>query len=333
METRTLGRTGLKVSALGFGCGAVGGLMVRGEPADQRRAVARAVELGINYFDTAPQYGDGASERNLGRVLHELTLTADVLVGTKIRLARGDYGRLEQAIPEGLEASLKRLGRESVDLFQLHNAIAPESGDEALSLRAVFGEVVPAFERLRTQGKTRFLGITAVGDTASLQQVIAAQAFDTAQISYNMLNPSAGAAVPAGYPAQDYGDLIGRAHAAGMGVINIRVLAGGALSGSETRHPIASPPPAPIGSGHDYGTDVERARRLAPLVDQGFAADLVEASLRFSIANPGVSTVLIGMSRIEELEHAVAAVNKGPLPPEALRQLAALQGGFVGEGR
>jgi aryl-alcohol dehydrogenase-like predicted oxidoreductase len=333
METRTLGRTGLKVSALGFGCGAVGGLMVRGEPADQRRAVARAIELGINYFDTAPQYGDGASERNLGRVLHELTVTADILVGTKIRVAPGDYDRLAQAIPEGLEASLKRLGRESVDLFQLHNAIAPESGDEALSLRSVFGDVVSAFERLRTQGKARFLGITAVGDTASLQQVIAAQAFDTAQISYNMLNPSAGAAVPAGYPAQDYGDLIGRAQVAGMGVINIRVLAGGALSGSEARHPIASPPPAPIGSGHDYSADVQRARRLAPLVEQGFAGDLVEASLRFSIANPGVSTVLIGMSRIEELEHAAAAVNKGPLSAEALRQLAALQSGFVGEAR
>ena len=331
METRTLGRTGLKVSVLGFGAGAVGGLMVRGAPADQQRAVARAIELGINYFDTAPQYGDGASERNLGRVLRELG--ADVLVGTKIRIARGDYGRLAQAIPEGLEASLKRLGRDSVDLFQLHNAIAPESSDEALSLRAVLDEVVPAFERLRAQGKMRFLGITAVGDTASLQQVIAAGAFDTAQVSYNMLNPSAGAAVPAGYPAQDYGDLIGRARAAGMGVINIRVLAGGALSGSDARHPIASPPPAPIGSGHDYSADVQRARRLAPLVEQGFAADLVEASLRFSTANPGVSTVLIGMSTIDELEHAAAAVNKGPLAPDALRQLATLQSGFVGEAR
>ncbi len=331
METRTLGRTGLKVSVLGFGCGAVGGLMVRGDPADQQRAVARAIELGINYFDTAPQYGDGASERNFGRVLRELG--AGVLVGTKVRVPRGDYGRLAQAIPEGLEASLKRLGRDSVDLFQLHNAIAPESSEEALSLRAVLDEVVPAFERLRAQGKTRFLGITAVGDTASLRQVIDAKAFDTAQISYNMLNPSAGAAVPAGYPAQDYGNLIGRAQAAGMGVINIRVLAGGALSGSEARHPIASPPPAPIGSGHDYETDVQRARRLAPLVEQGFAADLVEASLRFSIANPGVSTVLIGMSRIEELEHAAAAVNKGPLSADALRQLATLQGGFVGEVR
>ena len=65
MRMRTLGRTGLQVSILGFGCGAVGGLMVRGDPADQERAVARALEAGVNYFDTAVQYGDGASERNL----------------------------------------------------------------------------------------------------------------------------------------------------------------------------------------------------------------------------------------------------------------------------
>ena len=68
MDYRTLGKTGLRVSTLGFGCGNVGGLMVRGAPAEQERAVARAIELGINYFDTAPSYGDGQSEQNLGRV-------------------------------------------------------------------------------------------------------------------------------------------------------------------------------------------------------------------------------------------------------------------------
>ena len=69
MQTRALGRTGLEVSVLGFGCGAVGGLMIRGDAADQERAVWRALELGINYFDTAQMYGNGKSERNLGRVL------------------------------------------------------------------------------------------------------------------------------------------------------------------------------------------------------------------------------------------------------------------------
>src|SRR5438132_1527810 len=68
MDYRTLGRTGLRVGVLGFGCGNVGGLLVRGTPAEQERAVARAVDLGLNYFDTAPLYGDGQSETNLGRV-------------------------------------------------------------------------------------------------------------------------------------------------------------------------------------------------------------------------------------------------------------------------
>src|SRR5207245_10657296 len=84
MDYRTLGRTGLKVSALAFGCGDVGGLMVRGAPADRERAIARAVELGINYLDTAPSYGSGESERNLGVVLRALRPQA--IVGTKCRL-------------------------------------------------------------------------------------------------------------------------------------------------------------------------------------------------------------------------------------------------------
>src|SRR5262245_65534247 len=84
MQRRTLGKTGVELAVLGFGCGAVGGLMVRGTAADQERAVARALELGINYFDTAPLYGDGESERNLGRVLK--TLRPNVIVGTKVRI-------------------------------------------------------------------------------------------------------------------------------------------------------------------------------------------------------------------------------------------------------
>jgi aryl-alcohol dehydrogenase-like predicted oxidoreductase len=104
----------------------------------------------------------------------------------------------------------------------------------------VLGEIVPAFERLRQEGKIRFFGITAVGDTAALHRVVDARAFDTAQVSYNLLNPSAGAAVPPRYPAHDYGNLLAHTKAGDMGVINIRVLAAGALSGTEDRHPLGS---------------------------------------------------------------------------------------------
>src|SRR5580698_2883564 len=133
IEQRTLGRTGLKVAVLGFGCGAVGGLMVRGTSADQERAVARAVELGVNYFDTAASYGDGESEKNLGRVLAKLK--PNVYVGTKVNVPVTERGRIGAAIAEALEASLKRLGRDSVDLFQLHNHITETGGGSAFTPR------------------------------------------------------------------------------------------------------------------------------------------------------------------------------------------------------
>jgi aryl-alcohol dehydrogenase-like predicted oxidoreductase len=332
MEMRTFGRTGLRISILGFGCGAVGGLMVRGAPADQERTIARALEAGVNYFDTAVQYGNGESEKNLGCALKKLK-PKNAIVGTKVRLPAADFGRIEETIAKSLEGSLRRLGMERVDIFHLHNAITVEGGGETLSVKRVLDEIVPAFERLRQKGMIGFLGITAVGDAAALRQVIDARAVDSAQVTYNMLNPSAGAALPARYPAQDYGLLFDHTRAAGAGVIGIRVLAGGALSGSAERHPIASPPPAPIGSATSYDGDLERARRLMPLVAAGFAGNLAAAAIRFAISHPAIGTILVGMATPEQFEEALAAVQNGPLPRAALDRLAALQQSFAGEAR
>jgi len=206
-------------------------------------------------------------------------------------------------------------------------------GARALSVRQVLGDVVPAFERLRQQGKTRFLGFTAIGDTAALHQVIDARAFDSAQVVYNMLNPSAAAGLPANYPAQDYGRLFDHTRAAGVGVVGIRVLAGGALSGSPDRHPIASPPPEPIGTAMSYDADVVRAGRLMPLVKEGFAATLTEAATRFALSHPAMGTILVGMATPRQFEDALAAVQKGPLPSAALDRLTALRQTFAGEPR
>jgi aryl-alcohol dehydrogenase-like predicted oxidoreductase len=332
MERRVYGRTGMQLSVLGFGCGAVGGLMVRGDPRDQERTVARALAVGVNHFDTAVQYGNGESEKNLGRVLQSLK-PANVVVGTKVRLPSAEFGRIADAVAKSLEGSLARLRRDRVDIFHLHNEITENGGGATLSVRQVLDSVVPAFERLRQQGKTRFLGITAVGDTAALYQVIDARVFDSAQVVYNMLNPSAATALPANYPAQDYGRLFDRTKAAGVGVIGIRVLAGGALSGSAARHPIASPPPEPIGSAMNYDGDIARARRLMPLVTEGFAGSLPEAATRFAITQPAIGTILVGMAEPQQFEDAFAAVERGPLPPAVLERLATLRQGFVGEAR
>jgi L-galactose dehydrogenase/L-glyceraldehyde 3-phosphate reductase len=332
MQMRKFGRTPMQLSVLGFGCGAVGGLMVRGDHADQQRTVARALAAGVNYFDTAVQYGDGESERNLGRILQTLK-PANAVVGTKVRIPPDAYGRIAEAVMTSLEQSLARLRRDHVDIFHLHNPITDKGGGATLSAKQVLDEVVPAFGRLRDHGKTRFLGLTAVGDTAALHQVIDSGAFDSAQVVYNMLNSSAAHATPENYPAQNYGRLFDHTMKAGVGVVGIRVLAGGALSGSAERHPIASPPPEPIGSAMNYDADIERARRLMPLVKDGVAGSLTEAAIRFAISHEAMGTILVGIATPEQFDGALAAVEKGPLPKAALERLAALQKGFAGEAR
>jgi L-galactose dehydrogenase/L-glyceraldehyde 3-phosphate reductase len=322
----------MQVSVLGFGCGAVGGIMVRGDPADQERTVARAIAAGVNYFDTAVQYGDGESEKNLGRVLQNLK-PANVVVGTKVRLSPDEFGRIADTVRISLEGSLTRLRLDRVDIFHLHNPITEAGGGSALSVRQMLDDVVPAFERLRQQGKIRFLGITALGDTAALHQVIDARVFDSAQVVYNMLNPSAAEQLPPNYPAQDYGRLFDHTNAAGVGVVGIRVLAGGALSGSAERHPIAGPAPEPIGSAMSYDADIDRARRLIPLVKEGFAASLTEAATRFALSHPAMGTILVGMATPQQFEDALAAAEKGPLPQAALDRLSALRQAFSGEPR
>ena len=187
--------------------------------------------------------------------------------------------------------------------------------------------------KAREQGKTRFIGFTAIGETEALHRVIASGAFDTAQVPYNALNPSPGEAIPAAYPAQDYGRILDLAEKNGVGTIGIRVLAGGALSGRAERNPLGLATVEPIGSGASYAADVARARRLEPMLREGHAQSLTEMAVRFAFANTKLSTTEIGLANIEELEAAIAAVEKGPLSEAALARLRQLQAGFLGEAR
>lgn len=327
MRYRTLGSTGLNVSEIGFGCGNVGGLMIRGEHADQVRAVARAMELGINYFDTASSYGNGRSETNLGQVLKELA--ANFYVGTKFRVTTRDPGQIKGDVIASVEKSLARLQREQVDLIQMHNHVDSLGESGSVSPEEALGEVADALQELRNQGKVRFWGITAVGETAALHQVIGSGSFNAIQSVYNLLNPSAGHAVPDGFDMPNYGNQIQLAWENGMGVLVIRVLAAGALSGESTRHAVAVPSVAPIGSGREYSQDQARADCFRFLVQEGYADSLVEASLRFSLGNPGVSCVLVGYSGMDHLNQAVRFANNGPLPPEALALLPGVWAGFT----
>ena len=330
MDYRKFGNTGIEVSEIGFGCGDVGGLMVRGEHADQVRAVARAMELGINYFDTASRYGGGRSETNLGLVLKELS--ADVYVGTKYSLGEADPSDLKAGVIESVEASLKRLGREQVDLIQLHDRISSRTDLQArtITVSDVLGDVREALEVLKSQGKVRFYGMTGVGEVKGIHEVVTSGMVSTVQTVYNLINASAGAVAPSGFDMPDYDRLIDLAAERQVGIVVIRVLAAGALTGIAERHPVAMPTVSPIGSSRDFQQDESRAGEFAFLVDEGFADDLAEASIRFALSNKGVSTVLVGYSNLDHLEKSVRYAGKGPLPAEALARLPQAWSKFVG---
>ncbi len=292
--------------------------MPYGEYPTIRRTIARAIELGVTYFDTAPVYGEGQSEVNLGAVLRELRAT--VVVGTKVRLSPPELSRIADAIRASVDASLRRLGAERVDLIQLHNLIAPRRTSGAIGVEEL-PEVCRAFEALSRQGKTRCWGITALGDTEALHQAVKAGGFHTIQTVFNLLNPSAGRAVRADFPYQDYRQLIDRAAARGMGTIAIRTMAGGALSGTTERHPVATPSVGPLATGETYAADAAAAKRFEGLLKDGIVKSLPEAALRFAISKLELSVAMIGISSPEQLEAAVSAVNRGPLPEEVLARL------------
>ena len=317
MQYRMLGNTGLRVSEIGFGCGNVGGLMVRGSHDQQISSVRHALDLGINYFDTARAYGEGQSETNLGRVLDEIG--EEVILSTKIRLESDALQDIAAATASEVEQGLARLGRGSVDLIQLHTRLVEkrEPGRFAMTPDEVLGPggVIEAFKRLRDQGRVGFFGFTGLGDVEAIHALVDSGEFHSFQAYYNLLNPSAGQAVPEGFSALDYRRIIDRAAAGGMGVVVIRVLAAGVLSavpesgGGSSREPLSA--------GSDYERDVARAHKLSFLKDHGLES-LPRAAIRFAFMKPEVSTVLVGFSNNAQIDEAAACSGAGPLPEAAM---------------
>lgn len=319
MKQRDLGNTGIRVSEIGFGCGSVGGLMIRGDREDMTRAVAYAIEHGITYFDTARSYGDGQSETNLGAVLRELN--ADVVVGTKVTLREPDLVDIGGAIRAQVDEGLGRLGRDSVDVILLHNRMVDAGGDGGL----VLDQVEAAADALRAavaDGKTKTWGLNGLGDTSAVHAALNATRPGVIQTVYNALNPSSGDPEATGYVGQDFEGLAVNARAAGTGPVGIRVLAAGALSGGTGRHPIAAPKVGPIGTGSSYEDDVRRAQAFGWVVEEGVCVDLVELAIRFAISNDHLSTALVGLASFDQLEHAIRSAEKGPLPEDVLARIA-----------
>jgi aryl-alcohol dehydrogenase-like predicted oxidoreductase len=326
MEYRTLGSTGLEISAIGFGTGGTSGLMGRGEPEDQRRVTRYALDKGINYFDTAPGYDATKSESSLGRTLQELG--ARPLVGTKARLRPQDWNDIPGTITRSINDSLERLRIDRIDLIQIHNRIAVdrrENDDDVVSVKDVLGAdgILETFKKLRDDGKVRYFGFTGIGEVPALNEVIDSGEFQSVQAYYNLLNPSAGFPVPVAFRGCDYGRIIDRAGAKGMGVLIIRPLAAGALTDALEPHPLALTGGWASRAWYEVEADRVKARAMNFLIEGG-RQTMVQAALRFALMKPEASSVLVGFTDIEQVDQALSALGGHVFTEQDMKKLAGM---------
>jgi len=324
VKHRRLGRTGLEVSEVGLGGAGLGHAWGETTDAACVRAVRRAVDLGVNFFDTSPVYGAGKSEENLGA---GLAGNRDrVIVATKVRLKSDeDLNDMGAAIRKSVEASLARLRTDHVDILQIHHQVGRERGRylavadppiHAIRLAIADGlAFADATRSLIDEGKVRFLGITAWdGDREAVDALLASGAFDTAQILYNMINQSAAIPVPDGFDDVDQGGALATAEANDIGVIGIRSHAAGALVDRLDRS---------VKPESDVARDHGRATRLA-FFKKGPFTTLSQVALRFCLDNPAVATVVPGCKNAAEVDEAVATAALPPLPDQDIAELQRL---------
>ena len=334
MNYRELGRTGVRVSEIGFGCGGNAGLMVRGTPKQQREAIERALELGINYFDQAPDYGDGLSETNLGRALKKLG--ARPCITTKVEVRADDLDDIAGHIVHSMDQSLKRLGMDYVDFLQLHNGPVmerPELSGHTYThlwvgdyLRA--GGALEGLQLVQRSGKARFIGfITRGNDYPAVRRLIDTGAFDLINVSVHLLNPTAAMKPYGMHVDPDYGGILGYAATHGVGAAIYSPLAGGFLNDNA----VAGGSPHPTaGSARSTGareTGLRRAKAVSFLsrkLNPGSQPEdhhLAEAAIRFVLSLEGVTTVLGGFSDKDQVEEIAACSGRGPLSEQNMARL------------
>lgn len=298
MNKRTLGRTGLQVSELGLGglfVSKVGGL----PPEDSYRAVRRALELGVNYVDTAPTYAN--SEEVLGAALEGVP--QPYILSTKLGGRPQPFNPKDKdALRRSFEESLRLLRRDRVDILMVHEPDRPGQYDWWDDWQGFHGPVRDFLEELKQE---KLISFTGLGGTTAyeLPRILATGYFDVVltAFNYSLLWREALIAV------------IPEARRQGMGIIVGSPLQQGALArryDEQVQHgaPWLSPPRR------------EQYKRLYAAVDE-IGIPLPELGLRMVLSNPSVSTVLMGARSVAEVEENIRSVERGPLPEEVLRRL------------
>jgi aryl-alcohol dehydrogenase-like predicted oxidoreductase len=300
MRYRTLGKTGLQVSELGMG-----GLFVSSFGAAREegcRAVRRALELGVNYVDTAPGYRD--SEEVLGVALEGVE--QPYVLSTKLGGRPQPFDPQDKdALRRSVETSLRLLGRDHIDILMIHEPDRPGQYDWFPDWEHFHGPVCELLDELKGEGIVRFTGLG--GTTAyTLAHILATGEYDVVltAFNYSLLWREATLAV------------LPEAKRQGMGIVIGSPLQQGAL---------ARPYAEEVERGARWLSPPRRVqfRRLYALVSD-LGMTLPELALRFVISNPDISTTLMGARSVEEVEQNVRSVEKGPLPQDVLDELQAI---------
>jgi aryl-alcohol dehydrogenase-like predicted oxidoreductase len=317
MQRRRFGRTGLEVPALTFGGGWVGGLLIRGSERERQAVLDFALVAGIDWIDTAALYGDGVSETAIGQWLRSLPPERRPRISTKLNvdMSKGDVaGQIQRSV----SASLQRLGLARVPLLILHgrvvDAASPVRDARSVSPQDVLqtGGIADIMDGLRAQGICGWIGLTGLGEPDALKVVIDSGRFDAVQVYYNLLNPTAMAPAGPGWSSTDFDGLLHRCAAQDMGVMGIRIFAGGHLASSE-RHgrEIA------VTANAESAAEEARAGAVWAVLGSTYGTG-AQTALRFGLGCPLLSTVVIGIGETWHLDEALAAAEMGPLPDAAV---------------
>lgn len=310
MRYRTLGRTGFRVSEIGYGAWGIGGMQWLGGTDDESvMALRRAIELGLNFIDTALAYGNGHSEKLVGDVVR--STGQPIAIATKVppknRLWPARAGiPINEAFPydyiiSSTERSLRNLGMETIDLQQLHVWNPEWIGRD---------EWRRAFEDLKKSGKARALGVS-INDHQpdSALELIRTGLIDTVQVIYNIFDQS---------PERNLFPLCREFN---IGVLARVPLDEGSLTGNITESTRFEPTDfrARYFQGDRKRQVVERVNLLKK--DLGDTAPLPEIALRFCLSNPAVSTVIPGMRSRRNVEANCSVSDRGALPADVAATL------------
>jgi L-galactose dehydrogenase/L-glyceraldehyde 3-phosphate reductase len=311
----------LQVSEIVVGAGMVGGIVILADDDTRRRVLRRALDAGINWIDTAPGYGQGRSEEALGWLLAEVPDKPHL--STKVRLDLAKRADIPGEIERSLHASLRRLKRDSVDLLQLHNQIGERTGSGALGAVSIEDMlrkdgVADGLERMREQGLTRFIGLTALGEPRAIVRALDTGRFDSAQVYYNLLNPSAARTMPAGWSGHDFAGVCAACVRNDIAMMNIRVFASGVLATDERTG-------REIALTENSALEVETQRARAALAGLGPGhGTRAQTALRFVLANSAFACHVVGLGEPSHLDEVIEAEAMGPLPAADIARLEAV---------